>query len=187
MAEKKGTQYKKKMKKLFFISMIVFLSLSLNAQNKVDFQINNNSVFVIPNSDKDYYVFNFKGKSAAQLYKSALKSVTKRYVDSEDEISKVPNQLLTINSSVTYTKQVFGGGYSDRRIYYAYNIEFKAGKIRINSPRILRVYFIDDDEEHPFSYIRVNSLSYMNSWFTKMNETINKVIEDIEGKGDNDW
>jgi len=49
------------------------------------------------------------------------------------------------------------------------------------------VYFIDDEEEHPFSYIQVGNLSYMNSWFTKMNETINKVVEDIEGKKNDDW
>jgi len=119
------------MKKILIIPLLAILSLITHAQNKVDFQINDNSEFVIPNSEKDYYVFHFKGKSTAQLYNSALKSVTKRYVDSEDKISKVTNQLITINSSVIYTKKGLDG-YSKRRIYYVYDIEFKAGKIRIN-------------------------------------------------------
>lgn len=175
------------MKKIFIISMFIIFSFNINAQNKVSFQINEDAEFVVPNSDKDYYVFNFKGKSAAQLYNSALKSVTKRYADSEDKISKVPSQMITINSSVTYTKEVFGGGYSNRRIYYAYDIEFKAGRIRVNAPRILKVYFIDKEEEHPFSYIQVSNLNYMNSWFRQMNDKISKVLEDIEGKKDKDW
>ena len=73
-----------------------------------------------------------------------------------------------------------------------YDIEFKAGRIRVNAPRLPKVYVtcdvLDEDKvEHPFSYIRTSSASHMNTWFTPMNQSINKLLTAMSNKKDDNW
>lgn len=178
--------------KRILITLIMCISCTFGfSQNVVDFSIDENGDFHVPNSEKDFYVFNYPGKSAAQLYTLALKAATRIFNGTEDEIKKVPNQMITIMSSFEHTKYSPLGD-SKRRIFYVFDIEFKAGKIRVNAPRIPKIYntnpFIGDNEtEYQFSYIRIGNTTTMNSWFVPMNKAINKMLSTMSNKNDDNW
>jgi hypothetical protein len=179
------------MKKAFAIFLMCAITSFAFAQNTVNFTIDSEGEFHVPNSEKDYYVFNFPGKSAAQLYNLALKAATRIYNGTDDEIKKVPNQMITITSSFRRNKHTPLAN-SLYQIFYVYDIEFKAGRIRVNAPRLPKVYVTcdvldEDEEEHPFSYIRVSSASHMNTWFPPMNESINKLLAAMSNKKDDNW
>lgn len=179
------------MKKFFlFIVMCLIVSCAFS-QKVVSFTINEEGNFNVPDSDKNYYVFNYQGKSADQLYNLALKAATKLYNGTEDEIKKVPNQIITITSSFKRTNYTPFGN-SLYQIFFVYDIEFKAGRIRVNAPRLPKVYVTndvldEDEEEHPFSYIQIGNVSIMNTWFTPMNESINKLLKSMSDSNDDNW
>ena len=178
------------MKKLLVTLVMCVACLMGFAQNEVNFTIDAEGIFHIPNSEKDYYVFNFPGKSASQLYNLALKAATKTYTSTDDNIKKVQNQMITITSSCQHQKEMLFGTISYRKVFYVYDIEFKSGKIRVNSPRIIKVMLHLDDEdveEHPFSYIQIRNTTIMNKWFVSMNNSINKLLSAMSDKKDDNW
>ena len=189
--EPTGYNWQKNMKKFVLcIVMSLFVS-SAFSQKLVNFTIDEEGYFHVPDSDKNYYVFNYQGKSADQLYNLALKAATKLYNGTEDEIKKVPNQIITITSSFKRTKYTPFGN-SLYQIFFVYDIEFKAGRIRINAPRLPKVYVTndvldEDEEEHPFSYIQIGNVSIMNTWFPPMNESINKLLKSMSDSNDDNW
>ena len=177
-------------KVLLSLMMSVILSYAFS-QNVVNFTIDSEGDFHVPNSEKDYYVFNFPGKSAAQLYTMALKAANRTFNGTEDEIKKVPNRAITVMSSFENTKYSPLGD-SKRTIFYVFDVDFKAGRIRITAPRIPKIYntnsFIGDDEtEYPFSYIQISNADIMNTWFVPMNKTINKMLSAMSDKNDENW
>lgn len=179
------------MKKLFLmIAMCTFASFSI-AQNTVNFKIDSEGEFHVPNSEKDYYVFTFSGKSAAQLYTIALKAANRVFNGTDDVVKKVPNQMLTITSSFENIKKRPWGDIK-RKIFYVFDIDFKAGKIRVSAPRIPKIYNAnsstgDDYTEHPFSYIQIQNVETMNTWFIPMNNAINKMLSTMSNKSDDNW
>lgn len=182
--------HKTKMKKNFLLLLMCIITSYAVSQNAVNFIIDSEGVFHVPESEKDYYVFNFPGKTASQLYNSALKAATKTYTSTDDNIKKVQNQMITITSSCRHQEEMLFGVISYRKVFYAYDIEFKAGRIRINSPRVIKVMLHHDDEdeeEQPFSYIVIRNTTIMNKWFSPMNVSINKLLSAMSDKKDENW
>lgn len=178
------------MKKTLVTIIMCVISSFAFSQNSVNFTINVEGTFHVPDSEKDYYVFSFPGKSASKLYNLALKAATKIYTSTDDNIKKVQNQMITITSSCQHQEEMLFGKISYRKVFYAYDIEFKTGKIRINAPRTIKVILHHDDEEaeeHPFDYIQNRNTAKMNRWFLKMNASINKLLSSMTDKNDENW
>lgn len=179
------------MRKVFATIVMCAITSFAFAQNTVKFTIDSEGDFHVPNSEKDFYVFTFPGKSAAQLYTMALKAANRVFNGTDDEVKKVQNQMITITSSFENLKySPFGD--SKRKIFYVFDIDFKAGKIRVSAPRIPKIYNTnpsigDDNTEYPFSYIRIGNAEKMNTWFVPMNEAINKFLATMSNKNDDNW
>ena len=179
------------MKKIFATIVVCAITSFAFAQNAVNFTIDSEGEFHVPNSEKDYYVFSFPGKSAAQLYTMALKAANRVFNGTDDEVKKVPNQMITITSSFENMKYSPLGD-SKRKLFYVFDIDFKAGKIRVGAPRIPKIYNTnpvigDDNTEYPFSYIRIGNTEKMNTWFVPMNKAINKMLSIMSNKTDDNW
>lgn len=120
--------------------MVLWLfTIAINAQNRVHFTLAKSCTYVNPNSETDYYVFNYEGESQASLYNKALMGVTKTFVSAKDVVSKVEKSIISINSTQVLSYTIGGLIPAKNYVNYVVEIEFKEGRIKVNVPTIIGI------------------------------------------------
>lgn len=91
------------------------------------------------NPGKDFCILNFDGMDQEQLYKNFLIQFTSMYVSPKDVISKVENEVITINgfSKRAIVYKIGKNPAIEFDISYTITFMFKDGAVRINPPSII--------------------------------------------------
>lgn len=92
-------------------------------------------------NSKNYIVLDFPSKSKNELYNMTLIYITKNYKSAKDVISKVENEVLTINA--VSSAPIRRNSFQIFQNNYTVVISFKDGKIKIDSPVVNLTRFND--------------------------------------------
>lgn len=82
---------------------------------------------------KNYLVLEFPNKTKEELFNETMIYLTKNYVSSKDVISKVDNEVITINAYSSIPVTVGFQKYTNR---YTISFSFKDSKVKIDSPTV---------------------------------------------------
>lgn len=169
--------------------LLVLLTMAINAQNRVKFTLDKSCTFVIPNSETNYYVFNYEGESQATLFNKTLIGATKTFVSAKDVVSKVENNMISINASHVLANTI--GGLISYNIYinYVVEFEFKEGKIKVNAPKIISIRDADGELAPTKDFILSSSGELGTGWekYLFVNDVINSILCNLDFKSSNDW
>ncbi|MDD4190394.1 MAG: DUF4468 domain-containing protein [Mangrovibacterium sp.] len=125
------------MKKYFLLPLFVLcFAHVINAQ----FVLTSQGFTNDNDPQKDFLVYDFEGKSQNELYTKVLSFVTSTYRSPQDVISKVENEMVTING---IQPKKIGNGFFTWDLNYTVTIRIKDDKIRIDAPSF-KCEFIDD-------------------------------------------
>lgn len=88
------------------------------------------------NMDQDFVVLNYEGKSQSELYTKFLSKITNVYVSAKNVVSKVDDNIISINGYSTNAIEMKKGKKQIIKHDIRYNIsfEFKDGRVRVNAP-----------------------------------------------------
>ncbi|WP_298265969.1 DUF4468 domain-containing protein [uncultured Lutibacter sp.] len=114
--------------------LCLFYSLASFSQ----FELTENGITVI-DSENDYIVYEFEGKTKEDLYTSVLKTLTVKYNSAKDVLSKVENETISINgiqADYVGAGKLLGKYLEVYDLGYNLNISFKDAKIKIDIPTI---------------------------------------------------
>ena len=133
--------------------------------------------------DGNYAVVQAPGYSQSELYKKMLVGISKLFKNPDAVITKVDNEMLTINGVETYCVREGKYDYS-----YKYNIQifFKDNKIRIDAPTITG-WKLEDLSWHsgtPVNYDYESIKSQHEKW---MNTVIYAFFKSSFGEANEDW
>lgn len=160
------------MRKFLFSTLFLFLATIVGvAQNTVNFKINAaRTEYTLPNSTKNYYVFNYPDKTQKELFDEVLKGIYK--TGRMRDLRVIDNSIIESRTDFDFRTA------NDELIYLRYSIQFelKDGKIRVNAPVFIFKYDPDDAK-----CIKLASLSNLNI----INKYINEVLSYIYTG--NDW
>lgn len=110
--------------------------------SKPNFQFKSNATFTT-GSDKEFIVYEAIGYKQSELYNSMLLGISKLFKNPDKVITKVENELITVNAStdycINYSKYVYAFSYTIQ-------FQFKDGKIRVDTPTVNA--FIPTSGEH---------------------------------------
>lgn len=133
--------------------------------------------------DESYAVINAQGYSQSELYKKMLVGISKLYKNPDAVITKVDNEMLTINGAEFYCVREDKYDMS-----YKYNIQifFKDGKIRIDAPTITgwKLENLSWHNGTPVKYEYESIKPQHEKW---MNNTINSFFKSSFGTTNEDW
>lgn len=124
------------MRKTLILFCFIALSVFANAQ----FLLTPDGV--INESDKDYVVYDFQGKTHQELYDAVHLYINSRYVNPKYAISVVKGQSITVNGvseGAIYRRNLVT---KTMDIDYTITFLFKDGKLRVNNPVINRLYIM---------------------------------------------
>ena len=94
--------------------------------------------------EQQFFVVNFPGKTASQLYSDVLAHIAQVYVYPDRVTDKAENRSIIINGSEPEFMELTGRlGCLDLR--YRIEIQFKDGRLRINMPEITKVIIRYED------------------------------------------
>ena len=102
-------------------------------------KIQGNGSFLI-DSINNYYVANFSGKTAYELYTDVLARISTIYSYPDKVTNKVEGRSIIINANVLKIDAAAVGVWTEFNLTYRIEILFKDGKIRINAPTLTRVW-----------------------------------------------
>lgn len=125
--------------RISFLFIGLFLAISTFAQ-KSSFKLQSSGDFLDSVTSKNYSVFEFQGKSKTELYTMILKNVSSIYVSPKHVLDKVEDEMISISAE---TQESIPNTVLGMKVYcsFGYKIvyEFKDGKIKVNSPKILSI------------------------------------------------
>lgn len=166
--------------------------------DKIKFLIkDSNGVFEAKGSE-NFYVIEYKGKSASELYTNVLSSISTLYKNPERVLSKVDNVSIKVSATaldvpVPRDAEDINNVFPQKNDYFAFDytlsFQFKDGKIRINPPsldtdKILYANPIDGGRygavapsfKHHFGY----SSKYKIAFEKYLNELIVTILKNAE-------
>lgn len=159
---------------LFFFAGLLITTISIPAQNTVDFKLQENSNFINVLDGKSYSVITYDGKSQSELYSMILTSITKLYNSPKDVISKVENEIISVNGICTdYVIVKTPGMKMHFAFKYILKFQFKDGKVRIDAPIVSQMI----SQYEPSSYTKPFQ-DWVNSWKIFKNGTVNPKRQD---------
>lgn len=178
------------MKKIYTLIIFLLISLISYGQSKVNFVITPNCTYTSKDTDKSFYVFDYKGHSKQELFNKAASAFTKIFAKKDDQINKTDNSTLSVNTNyilhssayLNWSKEYI---YFDEYIKYNIEFEFKDGKIKVNAPTLIQIRD-NDGIEHPLGYFILsgnNKAVLANGaieQFSFVNEVINKILTNID-------
>ena len=156
-----------------FVLMFVVSSLTASAQNsvqnKVNFRLNSTrTAYIVPNSTKNYYVFNYEGQSQKELFDKVLAGIykaKKQYRLLTDGLTKVEWDYISVFTILS--EKSVQGYYHGLRLTLEF--EFKDGKIRVNVP---------------FLFDREANKNFTLSEFLEINKIINTILSNVNAEED---
>ena len=124
------------MKKTLFLFLLMF---SLNSMCQT-FQLTPKGFVDSTNIERNFIIKEYNGKTQEQLFKSALLSVSKIFISPKDVISKVENSQISLYGIITNVTSRHPLGMNlPFDMTFNLVLEFKDGKMKINSPRIISI------------------------------------------------
>ena len=169
--------------------MLQLITVLSFAQGSVNFSVTKYGSYEIPYSSNDYYVITFPNQTQSQLYTSALKAVTRNFVSAKDVVSKVENEMISVNAIHRYTEsyEVFSLTYD---VNYSFEMEFRDGRVKVNAPRIIKITDHYGDRVS-FSDCATSSttgelLESSRREFSFVNGVINRILSSM-GSYSDDW
>jgi len=178
------------MRKAFLVMVLGLFTMAINAQNRVHFTLDKSCTYVKPNSETNYYVFNYEGESQASLYKKALIGVTKTFVSAKDVVSKVENSMISINSTQLLSYTIGGLISTKDYVNYVVEIEFKEGRIKVNAPTIVGIRDANGELAPSTSYYLLTPSGELGlGWerYLFINDVINSILASLDKKPSEDW
>lgn len=188
--------------------ILLLVMLAISATSYAQFKASPNGI--VSEDGKGYYVFDFEGLSAEELYKRAVNFVMSYYKNPDKVMSKHENEMINIHgieSDAFLVRKTLGVPiYAS--VHYNIILRFKDGKIRVDTP-VINSMPIGTDNEVYFSgpsLLKTNGsvilfkkddkvrnekvLNNLNNW---LSEYVNGIIDYIKNEGnsidtkDNDW
>lgn len=150
------------------------------------FQFNSNATFTT-GTDKEFIVYEAIGYKQSELYNAMLLGISKLFKNPDKVITKVENELITVNAMTDYCIN-----YSKYAYAFSYTIkfQFKDGKIRVDTPIVNA--FIPTSGKHldnVAGWIRTqgNYSEIKPGFETGINSEIYTFLTKSFSKEDTDW
>lgn len=129
-----------------------------------DMKLQGDGTFFI-DSINNYYVANFTGKTAHQLYSDVLARLSTIYTYPDKVTNKVEDRSIIINAIVTKIDQnEMMSVKHEFNLAYRVELQFKDGKIRLNVPTLTRAWeyapYIERRTECNLSTLSVKAMFY---------------------------
>lgn len=128
------------MKKIILaILAVIAVSSAFAQQDSILFKCNDKGYFKTT-TGADYYVIQFEGKNAHELYNDFLIHISKTFKSPESVTEKVVEDRSIIINGIANELVEVNRSLSDRRWYdffYRLEFEFKDGKVKVNAPNII--------------------------------------------------
>ena len=178
------------MKKMIML-MVAFSFAALSyAQGSVNFSVTKYGSYEVPYSNNDYFVITFPGKTQSQLYSSALMAITRNFVSAKDVVSKVDNEMISVNAVHRFTES-YGIVSITYDVNYTFEMEFRDGRVKINTPRIVKITDHYGDRVS-FSDCATSSttgelLDSSKKEFSFVNGVINRILSNMSSRYDDEW
>lgn len=192
------------MKKILFI-IIVLIATMANAQT---FKLTAQGFVDSTNTQNDYIVVTFEGKSQKDIYNLALSALGKTFVSPKDRISQVEYSQLNLNGVIANATNLNRMGmklYFD--LYYNVILEFKDGRMKINGPIINNIVrdapfgskhymFLTELERgsaisgHKALFKKngqVNEKKHVENIEKNMNSLISRIVTEMNNTKNSDW
>lgn len=127
------------------------ISISAIAQ-KSNFQLQSDGTFLLENG-KSFFIDVVNSEPQKELYNKVLNNITKLYVSPQNVISKVDNEMISVNGIAENCVSLKGmmGIKVLFSIQYNLQFQFKDGKIRVDAPTITRLFTENAPDIKPFS------------------------------------
>ena len=135
------------MNRTVFTLVCMFITLCSFAQTSIEsinFKIKDVSgELKASNNTDNYYVLEYEGKSASELYTNILSSISNLYKNPQKVLSTVENVSIKVSATALDVKvprdeseinDVFPQKYSYWGFDYRLSFQFKDGKIKVNAP-----------------------------------------------------
>lgn len=178
------------MKKATLLSMLISFAAISFAQGSVNFSVNKYGSYEVPYSSNDYYVITFPNQSQSQLYTSALKAITRNFVSAKDVVSKVENEMISVNAVHRFTES-YGVVSLTYDVNYSFEIEFREGRVKVNAPRIIKITDHYGDRvsftECATSSTTGELLEPSKREFSFVNGVINRILSSMGSRYSDDW
>lgn len=162
-----------------------------NRQCKLEFT--NDGLVSGQDASKDYLVYEVPGLTASDLKASVLNTISSMFSSPKDNVTSLSDNMIQLDGYVAeayYSKA--GDALYPVAFTFAWTMQFKDGKIRINIPKIKQIYVTEVplmgvlklDMSKPISV-----LISEDSDRGKVAYTLNKFIRAIceNAKSSNDW
>ena len=125
------------------ILFLFYFIISAPAQ----FVVTPNGLMTTEAGEKDYYVIDVPGVSAADLYTKTIEYISNTFISPKDAISgSIENQLLTVTGIETI--------YYGFNVTYKLNYQFKDGRIRYDKPQIISMRKYQDGVDMILTFIK---------------------------------
>lgn len=178
------------MKKVLSLFLMFLTTAWVFAQGSVNFSVTRYGSYEVPYSSNDYYVITFPGQSQSQLYSSALMAITRNFVSAKDVISKVENEMISVNAVHRFTES-YGVVSLTYDVNYTFDLEFKDGRVKVNTPRIVKITDHYGDRVN-FSDCATSSttgelLDSSKREFSFVNGVINRILSSMSSRYSDDW
>jgi len=121
------------MKKIFII-VILLNTFTVFSQK---FELTPHGFVDSEDHSKNYIVIEFASKTKEELFNETMIYLTKNYVSAKDVISKVDNEVITINA---YSSILVTLGFQKYTNRYIISFSFKDSKVKIDSPIVDLTY-----------------------------------------------
>lgn len=156
---------------------------------KFDMKMQPDGTYLTDNK-QSFYVVNFPGKTAAQLFSDVAVNISKVYSSPEKVTEKIEGRSIIINGYQGEISRLDRHiGYVDLK--YRIEIQFKEGRIRMNVPRILLFHVVDESLNEVDNYGPESLMIVCRnaaSTFIDANKFFNTLYEAIAyGIPEEDW
>ena len=112
-------------------NILLFLFITMPIMVNAQFSLTIDGFVCSEDNSKDYVVFEYENQPKEDLFINVLKFITSNYKSAKDVISKVDNEVITINAF--QPKQIYAKSLK-YDIKYTLVISFKDNKIKIDRP-----------------------------------------------------
>ena len=188
----------------YILLLFTFIAINTNAQR---FVLTAYGFVDSTNINNDYIIVPFEEKKQMEIFNLAMTAIGKNFVSPKDRISKVEYSQISLNGiipAVTYENWM-GKVYYD--LNYNLILEFKDGKMKINSPIINDIVrdapfgakkhlFLSESERN--SAISGNKSLFKKNGKVKekkhkeniensINSLVSRIVTDMNNTKDSDW
>ena len=188
------------MKKFSLVFLAFLMALTMSAQGyRVDFRMNDDGIYTIPDSEKQYYVFEYGSSLDAEELMNLFHENWKRLSD----LPQYFPSYFRESSFDTRTGVISGvlrdvhlnGVYDPILLKYNFRLLFKDGRMRIDIPTVTVRYIFEHEDREPKRFLsykpllqkKEEALAIQKQIFNDLiNNVINQLLEFSE-RTEEEW